>query len=145
MMATTLAPSTTTVSNCLRGGHRHCYKMRERQHCRGGGSNERRPKGCCSTSLGPLVSFFFFSFHYFIANKHFYTGFIYVTMMLQAPGHDDETVKERPTTTTRRGDGERQKQKKGPRDVNDVPWAIIFFFFFFLISFFLLTNFFFKQ
>ena len=32
-----------------------------------GRSNERRPKGRQMTSLGPLVSFFFFSFPYFIA------------------------------------------------------------------------------
>ena len=68
-----------------------------------------------STSLGLLVSFFFFSFHYFIANKHFYTGLIHVTTTLQAPGCDDET---------------------------NVPWAVGKFLFFLLISLFLLTNFF---
>ena len=109
---TTSAPRTTAVSSCLRGGNGCCYNPRERQHHRGGGSKETRPKGRRSMSLGPLVSFSLLSFHYFIANKLFYTGFIYVTTMLQAPGRDKETAKGRPTMTERRGDGERQKQRK---------------------------------
>ena len=96
---TTSAPRTTAASSCSRGGNGCCYKTREQQHRRGGGSKETWPKGRRLTSLGPLVSFSFFSFHYFIANKLFYTGFIYVTMTLQAPGRDDETAKGRPTTT----------------------------------------------
>ena len=140
---TTSAPRTTAASSCSRGGNRCCYKTRERQRRRGGGSKETRPKGRRSTSLGLLVSFSFFSFHYFIANKHFYTGFIYVTTTLQAPGRDDETAKGRPTTTTRRGDGERRKEKKA-QGTSSTSLGQVSFCFFFLISLFLLTNFF-KQ
>ena len=77
------------------------------------GSNERRPKGRRSFDVPWAVgNFFFFSFHYFVANKGFYTGFIYVTTTLQARGRDDEAAKGRPTTTQRRGDNERRKGKK---------------------------------
>ena len=75
---------------------------KQRQKARG--TSIRCPLGCWY--------FFFFSFHYFVANKVFYTGFIYVTTTLHARGRDDEAAKGRPTTTQQRGDEERRKGKK---------------------------------
>ena len=76
------------------------------------GKQRKKAQGTSFDVPWAVGKFFFFSFHYFIANKHFYTGFICVTTTLQAPGRDNETAKGRPTTTERRGDGERRKQRK---------------------------------
>ena len=103
---TTSAPRTTAASSCSRGGNGCCYKMREWQRRRGGGSKETWPKGRRLTSLGPLVSFSFFSFHYFIANKHFYTGL----SMLQ------QCYKPQAMTTRRQRGGQRQQNNEGTRN-----------------------------
>ena len=90
--STTPAPSTTATSSCSQGGNRCCYKARKRQHRRGG-EVTNKAQGTLFDIPWAIGNFFFFSFHYFVANKVFYTGFIYVTTTLQARGRDDKAVK----------------------------------------------------
>ena len=62
------------------------------------GKQRKKARGTLFDVPWAVGNFFFFSFHYFVANKVFYTGFIYVTTTLQARGRDDEAAKGRPTT-----------------------------------------------
>jgi hypothetical protein len=80
-----------------------------------GGKRRKRPKRRQTTSFGPLVCFFSHFFNLLL------TIFFIVLTTTTTPAQPP------PQRTKRWGDG--NGTKRGPRNVDDVPWAIGKFFF----------------